>query len=169
MVKLFLLATAVLIPKFKFLLCMVCCSIYSSFVLNYLPSRMLAVFALCHFLGGAFANFDATRGLGICQPRGARPPLGFSYDHGTQIQLNIENTKRFFFLQILLKKYIEQYVLRILAFLPFTLRQMAVYFFFRQQYSRLPSFLVHSCINGLSAAPLPEREVAIKYRAITQQ
>ena len=97
MVKLFLLATAVLIPKFKFLLCLVCCSIYSSFVLNYLPSRMLAVFALCHFLGGAFANFDATRGLGICQPRGARPPLGFSYDHGTQIQLNIENTKRFFF------------------------------------------------------------------------
>ena len=71
-------------------------SIYSSFVLNYLPSQMLAVFALCHSLGGALANFDATRGLGICQPRGPRPPLGFSYDHGTQIWLNIENTKRFF-------------------------------------------------------------------------
>lgn len=113
-------------------------SIYSSFVLNYLPSRMLAVFALCHSLGGAFANFDATRGLGICQPRGPRPPLGSSYDHGTQIQLNIEDTKRFFFLQILLKKYIEQQVLRIAAFLPFTLRQMAVHFFFRQQYSRSP-------------------------------
>ena len=49
-------------------------SIYSSFVLNYLPSRMLAVFALCHSLGGAFANFDATRGLGICQPRGPGHP-----------------------------------------------------------------------------------------------
>ena len=77
MVKLFLLATAVLIPKLRFLLFFfgfqLCffyftynASIYSSFVLNYLPSRMLAVFALCHFLGGALANFDATRGLGIC-------------------------------------------------------------------------------------------------------
>lgn len=51
-------------------------SIYSSFVLNYLPSQMLAVFALCHSLGGALANFDATRGLGICQPRGPPATLG---------------------------------------------------------------------------------------------
>ena len=58
-------------------------SIYSSFVLNYLSSRMLAVFALCHSLGGALANFGATRGLGIFQPQGARPPVGFSYAHGT--------------------------------------------------------------------------------------
>ena len=107
-VKLFLLATAVLIPKLRFLpffffmafsfvfISLINTSIYSSFVLIYLPSQMLAVFALCHSLGGALANFDATRGLGICQPRGPRPPLGFSYDHGTQIWLNIENTKRFF-------------------------------------------------------------------------
>ena len=58
-------------------------SIYSSFVLNYLPSRKLAVFALCHSLGGALAKFGATRGLGICQPQGARPPVGFLYVHGT--------------------------------------------------------------------------------------
>lgn len=58
-------------------------SIYSSFVLNYLPSRKLAVFALCHSLGGALAKFGATWGLGICQPQGARPPVGFLYVHGT--------------------------------------------------------------------------------------
>ena len=88
-VKLFLLATAVLIPKLRFLpfffffmafsfvfISLINASIYSSFVLNYLPSQMLAVFALCHSLGGALANFDATRGLGICQPRGPPATLG---------------------------------------------------------------------------------------------
>ena len=78
------------IPAFFFLafsfvfISLINASIYSSFVLNYLPSRMLAVFALCHSLGGALANFGATWGLGICQPQGARPPVGFSYVHGTQ-------------------------------------------------------------------------------------
>ena len=107
MVKLFLLATAVLIPELRFLpffwlsplffYFTYNASIYSSFVHNYLPSRKLAVFALCHSLGGALAKFGATRGFGICQPQGA--------EH--------RKYKKVFFLQILLKKYIEQYVLRI--------------------------------------------------------
>ena len=142
-VKLFLLATAVLIPKLRFLpffffmafsfvfISLINASIYSSFVLNYLPSQMLAVFALCHSLGGALANFDATRGLGICQPRGPPATLGLFIRSWNPNLAKHREYKKTFFLQIPLKKYIEQYVLRILAFLPFTLRQMAVHFFFR--------------------------------------